>query len=259
MQTNLSKTSWCGLLTILLFFFFCSVQCCHHTTTTTTMATTTSHTHTHFAQAKFDFAQYLIAFWRHEIVGLQEIAISTWGLFIAAFWLVVGTRYLVGGVTWNDTGYTTTAVGLNWLCFFAMLILVMEGFAARLALNDYVCEIVTGQKGSTVLDAMKHLSKISEGKPGQIWHNMCIIGYKCFLGCLCGLDAWMHGSPSFFSPFSVVSKKIGGTLCFRPNDMGPRRCGLEHEIPSPCTHEKHRFKDHCKTVAVAQTPRQARR
>jgi len=122
------------------------------------------HTHTHFAQAKFDFAQYLIAFWRHEIVGLQEIAISTWGLFIAAFWLVVGTRYLVGGVTWNDTGYTTTAVGLNWLCFFAMLILVMEGFAARLALNDYVCEIVTGQKGSTVLDAMKHLSKISEGK-----------------------------------------------------------------------------------------------
>jgi hypothetical protein len=106
----------------------------------------------------------LIAFWRHEIVGLQEIAISTWGLFIAAFWLVVGTRFLVGGVTWNDTGYTTTAVGLNWLCFFAMLILVMEGFAARLALNDYVCEIVTGQKGSTVLDAMKHLSKISEGK-----------------------------------------------------------------------------------------------
>ena len=138
-------------------------------------------------------------------MGLQEIAISTWGLFIAAFWLVVGTRYLVGGVTWNDTGYTTTAVGLNWLCFFAMLILVMEGFAARLALNDYVCEIVTGQKGSTVLDAMKHLSKISEGK--QIWHNMCIIGYKCFLGCLCGLDAWMHGSPSFFSPFLLFQKK----------------------------------------------------
>jgi hypothetical protein len=49
-------------------------------------------------------------------------------------------------------------------------------------------------------------------KPGQIWRNRCIIGYKCFLGCLCGLDAWMHGSPSFFSPFSVVSNNIGDTL-----------------------------------------------
>lgn len=55
MQTNLSKTSWCGLLTILLFFFFCSVQCCHHTTTTTTMATTTSHTHTHLCTGKIWF------------------------------------------------------------------------------------------------------------------------------------------------------------------------------------------------------------
>jgi hypothetical protein len=26
------------------------------------------------------------------------------------------------------------------------------------------------------------------------------------------LDAWMHGSPSFFSPFSVVSNNIGDTL-----------------------------------------------
>jgi len=71
----------------------------------------------------------------------------------------------------------------------------------------------------------------------------------------------MHGCmahPRSFLLF-LLFQTTSVTLCFRPNDMGPRRCGLEHEIPSQCTHEKHRFKVHCKTVAVAQTPRQARR
>jgi hypothetical protein len=113
---------------------------------------------------KFDFAQYLIAFWRNEVAGLQEIAISTWTFFLICFWGVVFTRRWMGDLIWNDTAYTTTAIFLNWVCFFSMLILVLEGFESRRCLNSFLSSLVTGNKNASVLDALQHLRLISHEK-----------------------------------------------------------------------------------------------
>jgi hypothetical protein len=123
----------------------------------------------HKRSAKFDFASYLVAFWKHEVVSLQEIASTSWIFFLILFWTLIGLRAIYQDI-WADTAYTSTAIAMNYFCLLMWLLLIIEGFWSRIALNEYIVQVITGSKNgqSGLVPVMKGEQKKTENDRPQV-------------------------------------------------------------------------------------------
>jgi len=121
----------------------------------------------------FDFGAYLYAFIRHEIVGLQEIAVSSWVFFLFIFWVVTLIRQ---SSLWGDTSTTMTSIYLNWSCFCLIGVLLLEAFYSHSKIHQLLAKVITGENNKHLSDAVMHLTEISYNPEtwdhdAQAWDN----------------------------------------------------------------------------------------
>jgi hypothetical protein len=123
---------------------------------------------------EFDFGQYLYAFIRHEIIGLQEITISSWIFFLLVFWIMTGVRLTSTYI--KETATSMTTIYLNWICVLLFLCLLFEGFYSHYKIHQFLATVITGEENKHISEAVTYLTELSSDSitwdnDAQSWNN----------------------------------------------------------------------------------------